>query len=86
MNTIIPITCLTLIYLLPVGDTTRSFLSVTTSKLISDLGGLYCPHTDLTELVTLLVQGYHHLKYIILMLKTSIQKKIIIKIMTFTVY
>lgn len=48
-------------YLLPVGDTTGSFLSVATGELVSNLWRLDGPDTDLTELVALLVQRDHHL-------------------------
>lgn len=48
-------------YLLSVGDTTGSFLSVATSELVADLRRLDGPDADLTELVALLVQRNHHL-------------------------
>lgn len=48
-------------YLLPVGDTTGSFLSVATGELVADLRHLDSPDAYLTELVALLVQRDHHL-------------------------
>lgn len=50
-------------YLLSVSDSTCSLLSVPTSKLISNLRCLGGSHTNLTELVALLVDCHHHLIY-----------------------
>lgn len=48
-------------YLLPVSDTTGSLLSVSTSKLITDLWSLSGSHPDLTEPVSIIIDGQHNL-------------------------
>ena len=48
-------------HLLSVPNSTRSLLTVTTGKLVTDLRRFHRPNTDLAELVTLLVDRHHHL-------------------------
>ena len=45
----------------PVADATSSLLPVSTGELVPNLGRLHSAHSDLTELVALLVEGHHHL-------------------------
>ena len=52
---------LSLPYLLSVSDSTRSFLSVSTGELVTDLRCLDRPDAHLGELVALLVEGQHDL-------------------------
>lgn len=47
--------------LLSVGDTTGSFLPMTTGKLVTNLRCPHGPHLDLAELVAILVDRKHHL-------------------------
>ena len=49
-------------YLLPVADSTGTFLSVPTSELVSDLRCFHRSHTNLTEFVALCVDRHHYLK------------------------
>ena len=55
-------TNVTLTHLLPVANAARSLLSVTTRKLVTDLRCFHRSHTDLAELVALLVDSHHHLQ------------------------
>ena len=47
--------------LLPVSDSTGTFLPVTASKLVSNLRSFSCSHAYFTELVALLVNCDHYL-------------------------
>lgn len=58
---IIPISSEPNTYLLPIANTARSLLSVPTGELVAYLRYLDGAYTDLTELVSLLVDGNHHL-------------------------
>lgn len=46
---------------LSIGDTTGSFLPMTTGKLVTNLRCSHRSHFDLTELVAILVDREHHL-------------------------
>lgn len=48
-------------HLLSVADSTSTLLSVTTSKLVANLGCLGSAHTNLTKLVAIIVDGQHYL-------------------------
>ena len=48
-------------HLLPVHDAACSLLTVATGKLVSNLRRLHRAHSDLAELVALVVNGQHHL-------------------------
>jgi len=48
-------------HLLSVSNSACSLLTMTTGELVADLWGFHCSNTDLTELVTLLIDRHHHL-------------------------